>query len=216
MALHGAALGLPFVAVKHQLGTDLVDKWGISEEERKKHPKLPPKKLIVAPDPLNPSEIYCYIPTPKLDVAIVHVQKASPDGTARIEGPGFSDVDMAIAAKHVIVCCEELIPNEEMHREPGLNSIASVVVDAVVVAPYGAHPSQCANYYDYDRDYLRYYDKVTKDAASFDEYLNEWVYAPNHEEYLEKLGIKRLINLKTVKGIGFSKKEYSWGGAAND
>ncbi len=39
IAYHGAALGLPFVPIKNMLGSDLADKWGISGEERKKHPK---------------------------------------------------------------------------------------------------------------------------------------------------------------------------------
>ena len=34
--------------------------------------------------------------------SLVHAQYACPDGTFRIEGPGFQDLDIAMAAKHTI------------------------------------------------------------------------------------------------------------------
>lgn len=214
LILHTAALGLPFAAVKHQLGTDLVEKVGISEEIRKQHPKLPSKKLIIGDDPFNPGQIYCYIPTPKIDCAVIHVHKASPDGTCRIEGSVYSDLDIAIAATRLIVSCEELVPNDELRRESSLNQIASILPDAVVVAPYGAHPSQMNHYYDYDRAYFRYYDKVSRSDDSYSDYLNEWVYGlEDHEAYLNKLGIKRLVDLKCTKGRGYCVTDLSWGGS---
>jgi len=205
---HAAALGFPFIAVKHMLGSDLVDKVGISEEVRAKHPKLPPKKLQIGTNPFDPNDILCYIPVPDIDVALIHVQKASPDGTCRIEGPVFNDLDMVLGARRVIVSCEEIVTNEEMHRTPGLNQISCIVPDAIVLAPYGAHPSQVFNYYDYDRDYLHYYDKVGKDDGEYEAFLEEWVRAPkDHYEYLEKLGLRRLFSLNVRKGLNFAVPE---------
>lgn len=205
MMFHGAALGLPFVAVKHMLGSDLVEKWGISEEERVKHDKLPDKKLIVSYNPFNPEEKICLVPTPQIDVAIIHAQKASVDGTVRIEGSLLVDLDIALGAKHCIVTCEELVESEEMMNEAYLNNIPSFKTDAVVHVPFGAHPSQVFNYYDYDSDFYRMYDKVSKSDESFEEFLKEWVYGvENHEQYLEKLGVNRLNKLKIRKGLGYA------------
>lgn len=202
---HAAALGFPFIAVKHVLGSDLVDQIGISEEVRALHPKLPPKKYAIGSNPFDPDDILCYIPVPDIDVALIHVQKAAPDGTCRIEGAVFNDLDMALGARRVIVSCEEIVTAEEMRREPGLNQISCLVPDAVVWTPYGAHPSQVSNYYDYDRDYLRYYDQVGRADESFETYLDEWVRKPkDHYEYLEKLGIRRLFSLNVRKGLNFS------------
>ncbi len=203
---HAGAMGFPFIAVKHMLGSDLVEKVGISEEIRKKHPKLPPKKLMLGEDPFNPREKYCFIPVPLIDVAIIHVQKASPDGTARIEGAVFEDLDIAMAATHLIVSCEEIVTNEELRKDPGLNQIPCILADAIVKTPYGAHPSQCSGYYDYDREYLRYYDKVGKEDELYAQYLDEWVYTPeDHYAYLEKLGLKRLLSLHVQKGKNISE-----------
>ncbi len=202
---HGAALGFPFIAVKHMLGSDLVDQVGISEEVRAKHPKLPPKKYMIGTNPFDPEDILCYIPVPDIDVALIHVQKAAPDGTCRIEGAVFNDLDMALGARHVIISCEEIVTEEEIRREPDRNQISCLIPDAIVHAPYGAHPSQVSNYYDYDREYLRYYDKVGKDDALYEEFLNEWVRGPkDHFAYLEKLGIRRLLSLNVRKGLNFS------------
>jgi len=202
---HAAALGLPFVPVKQMLGSDLVEKWGISEEIRAKHAKLPAKKLIISHDPFNSEEKVCLLPTPDLDVAIIHAQKVSTDGTVRIEGSKLTDLDMAMAARRCIVTCEEIVEADELMQEASLNCIPGYKVTAVVHVPYGAHPSQVYNYYDYDSAYLKMYDKVSGDDALFEQFLQEWVYSVGcHEEYLNKLGVTRLNKLKIRQGLGYS------------
>src|SRR5699024_4262110 len=123
IAYHAAALGLSYVAVKNMLGSDLEKEWGISEEERKKYPKLPAKKFVIAEDPFHPGSRLCLVPAPQIDVACIHVQKASPSGICRIEGAGFQDEDIAIAARHTIVSCEELVSDEEMRADPNANTL---------------------------------------------------------------------------------------------
>ena len=140
-----------------------------------------------------------------IDVALIHVQKAAPDGTCRIEGAVFNDLDMALGSRRVIVSCEEIVTNEEIRREPGLNQISCIIPDAIVLAPYGAHPSQVCNYYDYDRAYLKYYDRVGREDGLFEEYLDEWVRGPaDHYAYLEKLGVKRLMDLRVRPGMNIA------------
>lgn len=208
MMFHGAALGLPYVPVQVLFGSDILEKWGISKAEREKIDKLPNEKYIIRENPFDPEEKLVLLPTPKLDTAIIHVQKASPDGTCRIEGDEFHDVDIAIAAKHCIVTCEDLISNEEIKKDPNLNAIPGFVVDAVVHTPHGAHPSQCYNYYDYDAQFLKDYEQASKTEETFREFIEEWGYAPkNHQEYLDKLGANRLIKTKVIPGLGYAKKD---------
>ena len=54
IAYHGAALGLSYVPIKNMLGSDLANKWGISEEERKKAPQAAPQKVCHPGGPLPP------------------------------------------------------------------------------------------------------------------------------------------------------------------
>ena len=204
MMFHGASLGLKYVPVSMMLGSSLETEWGISEAERKLIPKLPDKKFIIQENPFNEEERLLLLPVPSLDVAIIHVQMASFDGTCRIIGDVYQDVDIAFAAKRTIVTCEELVSDEEIRKAPELNTIPGIVVDAVVHVPYGAHPSQVYNYYDYDKKFYLDYDAASKTKESFNSFLKEWVLdLKDHRQYLDKLGGWRLIDLKTVPGYGY-------------
>ena len=204
IAYHGAALGLPYVPIKNMLGSDLEAKWGISEEQRKSCPKLPPVKFIIQDDPFHPGEKLCLVPCPEIDVALIHVQQASPEGICRISGTAFQDEDIAIAAKHTIVSCEELIPDEEMRREPDRNMIPGLCVDAVVHIPWGAHPSQCAGFYDYDPQALKLYDECGKTQEGFMDFMKKYLPA-THEEYLQIVGEEHLNTLKVDPELGFAR-----------
>lgn len=202
---HAAALGLPFLPVRLMNGSSLTDKWGISKEMRQTLDKVPKDKFVYMDNPFNPGEKVIALPVPQIDTAIVHVHQASPDGTARILGSEFNDIDIAMAAKKTIITCEELISNEEIRREPAINSIPGFCVDAVVHAPYGAHPSQCYDYYDYDIPYFKEYDVASKTDKGFKNFVNKYVYGvSSHEEYLEAIGVNRLSRLKVTPGYGFS------------
>ena len=204
IAYHGAALGLPYVPVKNMLGSDLADRWGISEEERKQHPKLSAKKFVIQDDPFQPGSKLCCVPTPKIDVAVIHAQMASPDGTTRIVGAPFQDLDIAMAAKRTIVTCEQLVSNEEIRRHPELNSLSGLCVDAVVHAPRGAHPSQCFGCYDYDSQFYLEYDKASKTQEDFDNFIHKYVEeCPTHAEYLDRIGASRLLGLSIKPGYGY-------------
>lgn len=167
LQLHAASLGLPFLPVRLMQGSGLVQYWGISAEQRKTMPKMDNLKCVEIENPFEPGQKVIAVPVPKLDTAIIHVQQASPDGTCVILGDEFHDVDIAVAARKVIVTCEEVVSDEYIRRDPTRNKIFGECVSAVVKAPYGAWPSQVYDYYDDDDACLKEYDKASKyqDAA---------------------------------------------------
>lgn len=204
IAYHAAALGLPYVPVKNMLGSDLANKWGISREERKKHPKLPAEKFIIQENPFVPGDLVCCVPTPNIDVAIIHAQMASPDGTTRILGAPFQDLDIAMAARHTIVSCEQIVTNEEIRRNPELNTLSGLCVEAIVQVPKGAHPSQCFGAYDYDSQFYLEYDKASKTQADFDQFIDKYItQCPTHDDYLNLIGASRLQALSVQPGYGY-------------
>ena len=162
LMLHAASLGLPYLPVRLMQGSGLMKFWGISEEKRKTLAKVPDLKAVEVENPFVAGQKVVAVPVPQIDTAIIHVQKASPDGTCIIEGDEFHDVDIAVAARKVIVTCDELVSDEFIRRDPTLTRIFGECVSAVVHAPYGAWPSQCYNYYDNDPNALREYDKASK------------------------------------------------------
>ena len=162
LQLHAASLGLPYLPVRLMQGSGLVKYWGISEEVRKTLDKVDNLKCVEVENPFEPGQKVVAVPVPKLDTAIIHVQKASPDGTCVILGDEFHDVDIAVAARKVIVTCEEIVSDEFIRQDPTANKIFGECVNAVVKAPYGAWPSQCYGYYDDDDAALKEYDKASK------------------------------------------------------
>ena len=203
--LHASSMGLPFLPVRFMIGSGLVDEWGISKEVREGIEKLPNDKFVYMENPFAPGEMTVCLPVPKLDTAIIHVQKASPDGTCVLMGDEFHDIDIVVAAKKVIVTCEELVSNEIIRRDPQATKIPCFAVDAVCHVPYGAYPTQCYNYYDYDNAYLKAYGAASKTEEDFKAFLNEYVYGcKDHAEFLEKIGINSLLKLKVSDGYGYA------------
>ena len=201
---HAAALGLDYVCIKNMIGTSMVDKWGISEEIRKNDPNLPDKKLLIHENPFKPGDKLCCLPVPTIDVALVHAHMASPDGTARIIGPVFQDIDIATAAKYCILSCDQLVDNDYLRRNPELNNIPNLVVDAVVHQPYGAYPSQLFGVYDYDGRFFYEYDKASADEKSFFDFVEHYIDSvPDYYGFLEKIGVRRLLEKNIAPGNSF-------------
>jgi glutaconate CoA-transferase, subunit A len=70
-------------------------------------------------------------------------------------------------------------------------------VDAVVVEPFGAHPSYVQGAYDRDNGFYREWDAVTKDEESIQEWLRAWVYeVDDRAAYTQKLGPQRVASLR--------------------
>jgi glutaconate CoA-transferase subunit A len=67
--------------------------------------------------------------------------------------------------------------------------IPGLIVDAVVVEPWGAHPSYAQGYYDRDNEFYIGWEKVSRDPATLARYLDEFVYGlRDRAEYVEKCG----------------------------
>ncbi len=198
------SLGIPFMVTKTSLGSDILTKEGFHPETRKEY-KVASKKLTVMNNPFSDEdEKVVLVPAINADVALIHAQYVGEKGTVRIEGLSLTDVEIAKCADKLIVTCEEIVPESYLRQNPDINCLPFFLVDAIVAVPYGAHPSSCFNFYDYDAQHLNMYRKMAEDDGNFMEYLEEWVYGvSSHEEYLAKVGIKRLLEIKANPAFGF-------------
>jgi glutaconate CoA-transferase, subunit A len=199
-------MGLPFMATKSGLETDLVKVEGFPPEIRGTG-KVPSKKLVVMENPFNGGgDRMVLVPALNPDVAIIHAQYVGEDGTVRVKGLTFADLEQARSADHVIVTCEEVVPRSFIRQDPDQNSLAAFIVDAVVKAPFGAHPTACHYFYDYDPRHLKLYGDAASDDDLFQQYLEEWVYClPTLEDYLDKLGVTDLMRIKANSALGYAK-----------
>jgi len=127
------------------------------------------------------------VPALRPDVVIVHAQRADRDGNTQVWGLMGVQKEAAFASKRVIVVVEELVDESVIRSDPNRTLIPGLQVDAVVVEPWGAHPSYAQGYYDRDNDFYVAWDKIAREEAGLAKYLDEFVYGvEDRAEYMKK------------------------------
>ncbi len=169
------AARLPFYPVNSYLGGDLPR---VNPRIRQIQSPYGDEKIYVVP-PLNP------------DVAILHAQRADKNGNTQIWGLTGAQKEVAFASRRVIVVVEELVAESVIRADPNRTLIPGLIVDAVVVEPFGAHPSYAQGYYDRDNAFYVEWDTIARETAGLNAWLDEWVYGVNDRaEYVAKWGEK--------------------------
>jgi glutaconate CoA-transferase subunit A len=159
LALHAAALGVPYLPTRSLLGTGLVAS----------NPGLRP-----AADPWT-GEPLLLVPALAPDVAIVHVQRADAEGHAHVWGTLGVTREAVFAARRVIVVAEEIWPRERILSDPGLVLAPALKVAAVVHEPFGAFPSPVqGRYRRHHATYHRYHED-SRQPEGFRRWLDAWV-----------------------------------------
>lgn len=100
------------------------------------------------------------------DVAIVHAWRADAEGNAQWDGTSAADVDMAKAAERVIVTCERIVPRRTIVASAHKTKVPGYYVDAVIEAPFGAHPTSHVPEYAFDAWQVKEYAEVARDAVT--------------------------------------------------
>jgi len=203
------SMGIPFLPTRSSLGTDIIKKWGFSVEFRQKKSRLPDHKLIELENPFGTwcdTKKVVLVPAINPDVTIIHVQKADFRGNCRIDGLTFADVEQAKAARILIITCEELLDDDYLKNAPDRNQIPFIHADAVVHIPYGAYPTACYRYYDYDPVYLKEYAEKAKDDNQYHSYIEENILKNlTHRDLLYSIGRERLEMISADKNLGYAK-----------
>ena len=121
----------------------------------------------------------------------------SAAGDTQVWGLLGCQKEAAFAAERVIVVVEELVDESVIRADPNRTIIPGLIVDAVVVEPWGAHPSYVQGAYDRDNRFYLDWDPITRDEAATQAWLREWVYdLDGRAAYLEKLGAERIATLR--------------------
>ncbi len=137
------------------------------------------------------------VPPIRPDVAIIHAQRADVNGNTQLWGLLGCQKEAAFAADTVVVVVEEVVDEAVIRADPNRTLIPGLIVSAVVHEPYGAHPSYVQGYYDRDNEFYLKWDEISREQASTEAWLDEWVYGvKDRAEYLEKLGSRTLDRLK--------------------
>ena len=159
---------------------------------------LPKANPLIRPieSPYGDGVVYA-VPPLRPDVTIVHAQRATAAGDTQVWGLLGCQKEAAFAAERVIVVVEEVVDEAVVRADPNRTIIPGLIVDAVVVEPWGAHPSYVQGAYDRDNRFYLDWDPISRDEAAIQAWLDEWVHGvAGRGEYLAKLGAERVAALR--------------------
>ena len=167
------AARLPFWPLRDYMGTDL--------------PVANPRiKQVTCP---FTGERLAAVPALNPDVTIVHAQRADAQGNTQIWGLLGVQKEAAFASNRVIVVVEELVDESVVRADPNRTIIPAMIVDAVVVEPWGAHPSYAQGHYDRDNAFYVAWEDTSRDPAKLRRYLDEFVHGVrDRDEYVARSG----------------------------
>jgi glutaconate CoA-transferase subunit A len=135
------------------------------------------------------------------DVCLLHAQEADIYGNVRNLGTPFCDPLFAKASKRVIVTVDRIVDNDEIRKQPNRTTIPGYLVDAVVEAPFGAHPCSSHGIHVHDDACISAYIKAGANAETWRrEYLGPYVEEPESlEDYVARVGgATRILELSEV------------------
>jgi glutaconate CoA-transferase, subunit A len=188
--LCAGAARLPFWPMRNYMGTDL--------------PAVNPR--IATVECPYTGERLATVPALNPDVTIVHAQRADAQGNTQIWGLLGVQKEAAFASGRVIVVVEELVDEPIIRADPNRTLIPGLVVDAVVVEPWGAHPSYAQGYYDRDNEFYVQWEAISRDPAALERYLDEFVHGVrDRSEYVARVGgLERLrADARVCAGVNY-------------
>lgn len=180
LGLQAAAMGVPFLPTRTIKGSDFAN------AEQFKRVRCPfTGENLTAVRAIQP------------DVTIVHVQRADQQGNAHAWGNFGVMREAALAAKKVILTCEEIVDHEVILGDPNRTVIPGFVVSSVVHEPFASFPSPTQGYARRDDDFYFEYHRATRSREGFENWLRQWVLGiGNHGEFLRRLSAARVERLK--------------------
>jgi glutaconate CoA-transferase subunit A len=180
LGLQAAASGLPFLPTKTVKGSDF--RTG--------------EQFSLVRCPFTNEELLA-VRAIRPDVAILHVQRADQEGNAHAWGNFGVMREAAMAARKVILTCEEIVDHDVILSDPNRNVIPGFIVSSVVHEPFGSHPSPTQGYARRDDDFYFEYHKATRSREGFEQWVKQNVMnVEDHHAFLELLGKDRVERLK--------------------
>ncbi|WP_166137613.1 CoA transferase subunit A [Nocardioides ochotonae] len=122
-------------------------------------------------------EVYVAVPGVRMDVSLIHLNRADATGNAQYLGPDpyFDDL-YAMASTKTIVSTEKIVPTEELGASaPQTLLVSRIFTDAVVEAPNGAHFTTCEPDYGRDEAFQKHYAASAKDPDAWKAFTDRFL-----------------------------------------
>jgi glutaconate CoA-transferase, subunit A len=167
LGLQAAAWRVPFLPTRVGLGSDVLVQ---SEVRTVTSPYADPET--------GEAETLVAMPALRLDVALIHQNRADAAGNAQFLGPDlyFDDL-MCQAARRSFVSCERLVDTADFAKAGSHHTqrISRLWTDGVVETPNGAHFTSCVPDYERDEAFQREYAAGAKSAEAWAEWRAAWL-----------------------------------------
>lgn len=152
LGLLAATQRLPFLPTRAGLGSDLL---AVSPG------------LRTVRSPYDDGEEFVAVPALRLDVALVHMNRADPFGNGQYLGPDpyFDDL-FCLAADRAFVSCERIVP--ALEGPPQTLLINRAMARGVIETPGGAHFTSCVPDYGRDEAFQAEYAKAAASEESWE------------------------------------------------
>lgn len=175
--LRAAAMRIGFLPVRVGMGSDLM----------RANPDL---KTVT--DPYEGEELVA-MPALRLDVALVHANRADARGNAMYLGPDwYFDDWFCMAADRAFVTCERVVDTADLTKEgdPRSIQISRLWTSGVAETPNGAHFTHCVPDYDRDEAFQREYAATAKDDDAWASFRARYLDV-SEDEYQRAVGAAR-------------------------
>ncbi len=113
------------------------------------------------------------VPAVRLDVAVIHAQKADRKGNVLLWGILGVQKEAVLAAKRAIVTVEEIV--EDLEPWPNACVLPRWAVSAVCHVPGGAHPSYAQGYYERDNRFYQAWEAISRSREAFTAWMRKHV-----------------------------------------
>lgn len=174
LGLRAAGWGMPFMPTQIGLGTDVI--------------KVN-KDIKLVDSPYDDKE-WVAMPAIKLDVALVHADRADVRGVCQIKGPDmYMDEQMVRAANKTFVTVEEIVESDYFAQGEESRYVfwERSMTTGVVHIPGGAHPTSCTPQYGYDTAHTKVYCDSAKEGG-FAVYADKFINGKTEAEYQQAVG----------------------------
>jgi glutaconate CoA-transferase subunit A len=162
--LYAAAHRLPFLPTRAGLGSDVM--------------RVNPDLKTVR-SPYEDGEELVAVPALKMDVALVHLNRADRRGNARYLGPDpyMDDLYVKAATTASYVSCERLVDTADLLADGPVQSllINRVHVTGVTETPRGAHFTTCEPDHGRDEAFQREYAKAATDPTDWEAFRRRYL-----------------------------------------
>lgn len=179
LGLQAAAWRVPFLPTRVGLGSDVM--------------RLDPTLRTVRspyPSPDGPAnEELVAVPALHLDAALCHLNVGDERGNAAFTGADLYFDDLMLEAAPTggrFVSVERVVPTAELAEAAGdvtRMRISRLLVDGVVEAPNGAHPTSCDPDYARDEPFQKQYAGSARDPAGWAAFSEQWMSGPDEAAY---------------------------------